>query len=254
MAKRKDPPPQKDLAALLEEVDKSGVSDKVKAAAVKALLQGQQKPQKPPADKFVCVIQEDYPEQMDVLRWLQKDPFYIVIVALHDKDTYDKDDFAEGETSKKRVNGDGTESEFRSGDRKPNHYHCIVKTSSKLRASSLSKRFCNQVHFEVCSDAVEYARYLTHSTFAAREKYQYDAEQAIFPHTSAAGWQWYTDLTNAADTEDICTNVEEWCNLTSQMSTRDACLTLAATRRTKVLGSVMAHGYFYDKILSKGGK
>ena len=78
---RKDPPSRKDLAALLAEVDSSGVSDKVKAAAVKTLLQGQQKPQKPPADKFVCVIQEDYTDQMDVLRWLQKDPFYIVIVA-----------------------------------------------------------------------------------------------------------------------------------------------------------------------------
>lgn len=175
--------PVKDLSAVLAEVDKSEASDKVKAAAVKALLAAQKPPAVPPIDKFVAVAQCDFHEQMEVVRWLQKDPFYTVILALHHSDVYEPEDFEEGQKSRVRINGDGSQSEFFAGDAKPAHIHMIIKTASKIRASSLEKRFSGQLHFEACSDVQEYARYLTHSTFAARHKAQYNAEEIIMPLT-----------------------------------------------------------------------
>lgn len=210
------------------------------------------KPRQTPSDKFCAVIQSDFSEQMDVLRWLQKDPYYNVVVALHDVDTYSEDDIPEDENGQRvrvRDNPDGTQSQFHVGDCKPAHYHLIVKTPSKIRANSLAKRFCGAVHFETLHDAQEYARYLTHSTFAARDKTQYDAEKAIRPHTPAAGWHLYCDLMQTQESSDICKIIEDWCTLTTSMSKRDAVLQMVATRRTEGLKSVMAHAYFYDKIL-----
>ena len=79
----------------------------------------------PPSDKFVAVAQCDFHEQMEVVRWLQKDPFYTVILALHHSDVYESEDFEEGQTSRVRVNGDGSQSEFFVGDAKPAHIHLI---------------------------------------------------------------------------------------------------------------------------------
>lgn len=209
-------------------------------------------PRETPSNKFCAVIQADFSEQMDVLRWLKQDPFYIVIVAEHSADTYAEDDFKEDENGVKvRKNGDGTESEFRVGDSKPLHYHVMVQTASKIRAGSLSKRFCNQVHFQALNDAQEYARYLTHSTFAARNKAQYDAEKAIRPHTTLAGWKWYCDLMQTIESEDVCTLVEDWLTLTAANDFRGAVEILAQTRRTRGLASVMSHSYFYDKLAGK---
>ena len=92
-------------------------------------------PRETPSNKFCAVIQADFPDQMDVLRWLKSDPYYIVIVAEHSADTYADDDFSDDENGVKvRKNGDGTESEFRVGDAKPLHYHVMVQTASKIRA------------------------------------------------------------------------------------------------------------------------
>lgn len=212
-------------------------------------------PRETPSDKFGAVIQADYPEQMDVLRWLQSDAFYTVVVAFHDNDTYSDDDIPEDENGKRihtRKNADGTESQFTVGDRKPAHYHLIVRTSSKIRAGSLTKRFSGIVHFEALHDAQEYARYLTHSTFAARQKTQYDAEKAIRPHTPLTGWKMYCELMQTQEDTDICNIIEDWVTLTNGMSKADAVLQLAQMRRTDALKSVMAHAYFYDKILTKG--
>lgn len=51
------------------------------------------------------------------------------------------------------------------------------------------------------------------------------------------------------ESSDICTIIEEWCTLTTSMSKRDAVLQMASMRRTEGLKSVMAHAYFYDKLL-----
>lgn len=211
-------------------------------------------PRESPSNRFCAVVQADYPEQMEVLRWLKKDPYYICIVAEHSNDTYSEEDFEESEKGVKvRKNPDGTESEFRAGDAKPLHYHVMVQTATKIRASSLSKRFCGQVHFQSLSDPQEYARYLTHATFAARNKAQYDADNAIRPHTSPSGWKWYMDLMQTLESDDICTIVEDWLTLTAANGFRESVEILAKTRRTKGLASVMTHGYFYDKISKEGG-
>lgn len=242
MSKPKDPTAAL-YAAITKAVEKAASVEEKKTAP----------PRESPSNKFCAVIQADYPEQMDVLRWLKSDPYYIVIVAEHSADTYADDDFKPEENGVKvRKNADGTESEFRVGDAKPLHYHIMVQTASKIRAGSLSKRFCNQLHFQALNDAQEYARYLTHSTFAARNKAQYDAEKAIRPHTTAAGWKWYADMMQTLENDDICIHVEDWLTLTAANDFRGAVEILAQTRRTKGLASVMAHAYFYDKIAKKG--
>lgn len=237
MSKQKDP-----TAAITKAVEKAANGEEKKPAPSRET----------PSDKFGAVIQADFPEQMEVLRWLQKDPFYNVVVALHDADTYSEDDIPEDENGQRvrvRDNPDGTRSEFHIGDRKPSHYHLIVKTSSKIRANSLAKRFCGAVHFEMLHDAQEYARYLTHSTFAARDKTQYDAEKAVRPHTSVAGWRLYCDLMQTQESSDICTIIEDWCTLTTSMTKRNAVMQMVSMRRIDGLKSVMAHAYFFDKIL-----
>lgn len=244
MPKKQQDPTAALMAAISKAVEKAASGETKEPAP----------PREAPSNKFCAVIQADFSEQMDVLRWLKQDPYYIVIVAEHSSDTYAEDDFKEEENGVKvRKNGDGTESEFRVGDAKPLHYHVVIQTASKIRAGSLSKRFCGQVHFQALSDAQEYARYLTHSTFAARKKAQYDAEKAIRPHTTAAGWRWYCDLMQTLENDDICTQVEDWLTLTASNDFRGAVEILAQTRRVKGLASVMAHSYFYDKLSGKGG-
>lgn len=237
------------LAALLQQLNDAGAAENVQKEAVKQLLKPKERKSIPPTDKFLAVIQADFPEQMDVLRWLVKDPYYTVIVALHDRDTYEATDMDDGQETHKRTNGDGTESEFRPGDVKPAHYHLIIKTRTKIRATALQNRFCGQVHFEAASDAQEYARYLTHSTFAARNKHQYNADEAILPHTPASGWKLYTDLISTHDADEICDIIEDFAAACETMNKSDIVVSLAKARNVTALKSIMAHGYFYDKIL-----
>lgn len=135
---------------------------------------------------FLAVVQADYPSQMDVLRWIEQDATYTLIYILHDRDTYTETEIEEhAEKDEKglslhyitRKNGDGTMSQYRAGDVKPAHYHALIGVSHKMRASTLYKRFCNQLFFAIpqkeFGDRVEACRYLTHESFRARDKYKY---------------------------------------------------------------------------------
>ena len=59
-----------------------------------------------------------------------------------------------------------------------------MRVRKKMRASTLSKRFCGQVHFEVTAqkygDTFEACRYLTHESFRARSKYHIPANVCNF--------------------------------------------------------------------------
>ena len=105
---------------------------------------------------FIAVVQCDYSSQMDVFRWLLNDSSYACIWIQHDKDTFTAEDISEraqkGVDYITRKNGDGTESQYKAGDVKPAHIHLIVRVRKKMRASTLSKRFCSQVHFEARSE------------------------------------------------------------------------------------------------------
>ena len=113
------------------------------------------KERKPPenaARVFRAVAQLDFPNQMSVVRWLMDDPLYQVVAITHDKDVYTAEEVAEraeaGADYFTRTNGDGSQSQYRAGDVKPAHVHLLLRVTAKMRASTLSKRFCGQLHFE----------------------------------------------------------------------------------------------------------
>ena len=152
---------------------------------------------------FIAVCQCDYSAQMDVFRWLLSDASYACIWIQHDKDIFTAEDIAEraekGVEYITRKNGDGSESQYKAGDLKPAHIHLIVRVRKKMRASTLSRRFCGQVHFEATAqkygDTFEACRYLTHESFRARTKYQYPRECVQFSGASFCDSRsYYNDL------------------------------------------------------------
>lgn len=220
----------------------------------------------PATNFFVAVIQADFPDQMDVLRWLEHDESYSVIYILHDLDTYTQEEIEsrrsnENESFFTRKNGDGTESQFHAGDFKPAHYHLIVKTRTKTRASTLCKRFCDQVKFfaatEAYGDKYEAAKYLTHNCFRARSKHQYSTHAVQFGGNYSDSIQLYQDLLMSDDAR-VIDSVSTFIDLkqngidegwTDEAATSAAILAIIENQDTKTLKSIMAHSYFYDRML-----
>lgn len=204
---------------------------------------------------FVAIVQADYSTHMDVMRWLMQDRQYLCISALHDHDTYTAEDIAaKGENGiYTRKNGDGTQSQFKAGDVKPAHYHLLIKTRAKLRASSLEHRFCGQLHFEPCHDRYEYARYLTHDTFDSRAKYHYDVSALAFGGDSTQCLRWYTSMaeTDEESTIDIARRALAASRMPdgSGASPRGMLLNVIDSDDVELLRSMMAHSHFYDRFV-----
>lgn len=206
---------------------------------------------------FCAVIQCDYSAQMDCLRYMIQHPeqFPVCIGIVHDKDKFDKDDeedsdkFAESEIYT-RKNGDGSESQFRSGDAKPAHVHLLVKMPRKMLASSLSKQFCNQVHFQDCSDEVGYMHYITHNTFAARNKHHYaPADVCKCEYTTQKGWRLYCELTSETADCDLVDACEVWQDalLSEKGDVAAALALLCVNGQNEVIKKIAAHSNFFDK-------
>ena len=187
---------------------------------------------------WMCaVFQSDFSDQMDVFRWLQSDEQYRCIWILHDHDLVEEEHI--------RKMPDGSEASLKVGDLKFSHYHMIIKIPSKLSASTFSKRFGNYINFQVCGDPREYARYLTHETFSARDKYKYDRGDVCGDKAL------YHDLMASAKDDDACEIVERFANLTN-ICNGDKSLavkTLCATHDISAVKSIMAHSYFYEKFI-----
>lgn len=187
---------------------------------------------------WMCaVIQADFTEQMDVFRWLQTDNQYRCIWILHDHDLTEEEHV--------RKMPDGSEVTLKVGDRKYPHYHIIVKIPSKLSAETFSKRFGNYVNFQVCGDSKEYARYLTHETFSARDKYKYSRDE-VCGDTAL-----YHDLMVGAKDDDTCDIVERFADLVTLCNGDKALAVkmLCATHDISAVKSIMAHAYFYEKFV-----
>ena len=98
----------------------------------------------------IAIVQADFPEQMDVLRYIRdhREQYPLVIAVCHDKDVFSEDDeedagkFTNGVYVRK--NSDGTESEYHFGDVKPRHYHVMLKCTRPVRSSSLTSSFCSK--------------------------------------------------------------------------------------------------------------
>lgn len=218
---------------------------------------------------FIAVVQCDYGDQMDVFRWILNDTSYACIWIQHDKDKYTPEDIAEraadGADYIIRKNGDGSESQFKSGDIKPAHIHMIVRVRKKMRASTLSKRFCGQVHFEATAqkygDTFEACRYLTHESFRARSKYQYPRECVQFSGSSFCDSRsYYNDLMNQdgnlllSDLQRFMQykdNSSDFSGIADGTLTSSAIATRVAVHNgdTTLVKRIMSHSYFFDHLL-----
>lgn len=228
----------------------------------------QKKARKPPesaARVFRAVAQCDYPNQMSVVRWLMSDPLYQVVTIIHDRDIYTPEEVAEraetGTDYITRTNGDGSQLQYRAGDVKPAHVHLLLRVTAKMRASTLSKRFCGQLHFEAVADAPHCARYLLHRTYDSREKAQYSFEELRFSETGVSDCkEWYNSLYGgfAHGTCDVVGRVQvvreaiaalrESGEITPDRTDNQAlCDELVRIGDSEALGSIMAHAYFYKE-------
>lgn len=227
------------------------------------IKQKENKPRRPPATKYhAAVVQCDSPEQMEVYRYIMQDPQYIVVSALHDKDIYTAEEITEHSGNDSgvyvRKNPDGTESEFRAGDCKPAHIHMLIQTRAKIRSSSLTSRFAQQVHFQPVSDRWEYARYLLHRTYSAKDKYQYKESALVFSDASMIdSAAWYKELVCAED--DILVSTLGECIVSAQdaerrgQSRREMIAELVQRGEVDALKSIMSHSHFYDKFIFERG-
>lgn len=218
---------------------------------------------------FIAVVQCDYSEQMDVFRWILNDTSYACIWIRHDKDTFTQEDISERATDNAnyitRKNGDGSESQFKAGDIKPAHIHMIVRVRKKMRASTLSKRFCGQVHFEATAqkygDTFEACRYLTHESFRARSKYQYSRDCVQFSGASFCEARGYYNDLMRQDGDNLLSDLQHFIqykdNSSEFTSIADRALTSSAiaTRLAVQCGDItlvkriMSHSYFFDHLL-----
>lgn len=206
---------------------------------------------------FGAVVQADFTSQMDVFRWLLQDTSYLVSYILHDKDVFTAEEIAQkadGGNCIKRTNGDGTESEFHAGDVKPAHYHVLLKVQKKMRGSSLANRFCNQLHFEGLSDAASYARYMTHSTFDARNKHQYEVQEIRFSECTENQSKTMFNTLYAGfgggviDTvERICTHRAEIAASGAAEPQKELVRVLCSSGDVEGLSSLMSHAYFFKE-------
>lgn len=217
---------------------------------------------------FVAVAQCDFAAQMDVLRYILQSDSYRMCWIKHDKDTFTADEIAERAATvdgKKqdfitRENGDGSKSQYKAGDVKPPHIHTIIQTRSKMRASTLNKRFCGQLHFFLASqkygDKYEAAHYLTHETFSARDRYKYKRSDVGFskatPDESA---QMYADLMQDADAHLIETvRTFSACKKAAAAAGDDSATKTAVQAFIEMgdiqgLKTIMSRAYFFDKML-----
>lgn len=222
-----------------------------------------------PALDFIAVVQCDYALQMDVFRWLLNDASYACIWIQHDKDIFTAEDIAEraidGLDYITRKNGDESESQYKAGDIKPPHIHLIVRVRKKMRASTLSKRFCGQVHFESTAqkygDTFEACRYLTHESFRARSKYQYSRDCVQFSGASFCDSRSYYNDLMSQDGDLLLSDLQRFMQYKDNSSnfagivdrrlTDSAIATRLAVHNgdTALVKRIMSHSYFFDHLL-----
>lgn len=183
-----------------------------------------------------CIIQQRFPHQMEVYRWLLNDSAYRVCSILHDKDISDEEYTV--------CEPDGKELTIKQGERKPAHYHCIIKCSRRLTEESMTKRFGGYVNFQACSDPCEYARYITHDTFMSKHKMHYDSSDII------GDTALYSELVRSAITVDesqLFHRLRLYINQAG--SSRGAVLLALQHNDVDVLRFCASHAYFVNNLI-----
>lgn len=227
----------------------SDVIKELAAAVAAATAKKEDKPPRPPAYTcFVAEIRADYHEKMEVLRWLADDDFFRVVYILHDRDFFTDDDKDDSGKIFRSMPDTDEKREYEVGDTKPAHYHVMVFVPKKCTESTMGKRFGGYVHFDGCSDAFSYARYLTHETFDSKHKTQY-------PRSAVLGdVEKYQDLLGRD--KDVCATARRWLQYREQaiqnasapdrVDAEAAKLAIIAGD-SALVASIMSHAYFYSK-------
>lgn len=195
-----------------------------------------------------CIIQTDFHDQMEVFRWLINDDYYRCIWILHDCDKIiDETEVHE------RIMPDGSEKHYGIGDIKPPHYHVIVRLPKKLTADTFTKRFGSYVHFQVCSDPANYARYFMHDTFISKHKFQYPRSDIRGDPALA------NDLLRSQSASDQVECLRRFLTLYDAFfgDPKQIIENALSASDTDLIRSVMSHSYFYGRFICdtsmKGG-
>lgn len=194
-----------------------------------------------------CIIQCDFPDQMEVFRWLVSDITYQCCYILHDRDEIKTED-----EEHERTMPDGSTKEMKIGMRKFPHYHMIVRIPKKLSADTFSKRFGNYVHFQVCSDPANYCQYFMHKTFISRNKVQYSREEIKGDSDLICELLKGIKCTDSIQCVRRFTELLLICNNDEHKAIQQLC----AESDADTLKSIMAHPYFYARFVAvdkKGG-
>lgn len=216
---------------------------------------------------FRSIVQADFPRQMDVLTYLLTDRMYQCIYIAHNHDVYD----IESEEDRKkfidgiytRKNGDGSESQFRFGDKKPLHYHLLTFCPKKIAETTMQKRFGNYLIFQGVHDVFQNVRYLTHETFESRTKWRYmrsevQGDLELYAHYIAENvdeiamlkqWAFYM-----ADARQQCCNFcnkqnssecRAWCEIQQSLAAKIALQLACDDNNLALVRSVFSHSYMY---------
>lgn len=195
----------------------------------------------PSSRYFRFVIQQRESRQMDVLRWLESDECYDLVYILHDCDVRQNDNQG-ADSSQDDTDPDSKTDEIDDDGRIKPHYHGIVRTKKKVTAMTMTKRFGGYVHFQIAGDPFDYARYLTHECFRARNKHKYRRSDVKGNH------DFYIELLNDSDLRAFeC--VSDWASLMAENEhDHKKALASAVTQGDKrLIKSIMSHSYFYKE-------
>lgn len=203
-------------------------------------------PEKPPRQErgvwFRFNAKADFPNQMEVVRWLRNDPRYRVVTIEHNRDHYDEE-----EDGKEITLGDGTKVTVHAGEVKPLHTHGIVRLGSKITAASLVKRFGGYLHFELLHDPAEAAAYMLHRTFNSQHKVQYEYTELL---DDVALWDELQDAQRQDDVLAVVRKVSSYRDDKGAISVER----MLEDGDTVSLRSLIAHSYFYKSFVDKSNK
>lgn len=186
---------------------------------------------------FAFVAQADISEQMEVVHWIRQDPRYRVVTILHDRDIYEEDT---------EITRNDEKVMKHAGETKPAHYHGIIRVGAKITSLSLVKRFGGYLHFELLNDPGEYAHYMLHATFNARNKQPYYYGDLL---DDVALWG---EIADGEREHDVCGVVER---VTSYRENGEISVDkMLAERDAIALRALISHSYFYATFVNKKSK
>lgn len=184
---------------------------------------------------FRFIAQADSEDQMSVARWLMCDPLYECIWILHDKDVNQDDDKDDCQTT------------FDGSDRIKPHFHFIVRIPKKCSALTMTKRFGGYINFQRCTDPFDYAYYLTHEVFRARNKHRYSESEIC------GDMDFKKELRSKIGRDvDLCKQWQRYLN-DANGNIQLACQFAVRDGNGALIKQLKSHAYFYERFFNYSG-